>query len=109
MAIATKVLAQSTPAVTTLTDIYTVPSSTKTTVTTFTVANRGATATTFRLSVAVAGAADHVKQYIYYDIQIAAYDSFASTIGMTLATTDVVRVYTPSSDLSFNLFGIEES
>ena len=29
------------------------------------------------------------------------------TIGMTLAATDVVRVYTDTLGVSFNLFGVE--
>ena len=53
MAETLKVLAQSAPAATTLTDVYTTPSLTSTTVSTLTVCNRGATAATFRISVAV--------------------------------------------------------
>jgi hypothetical protein len=102
-----KVLGQSNPSVTTLTDIYTVPSNTKTVVSTLTVANRSATPTTFRVSVAIAGAADDLKQYLYYDLGIDGNDTFAATIGITLSATDVVRVYATNATLSFQLFGTE--
>ncbi len=109
MAYATKVLGQLNPSATTLTDLYTVPLATKTTCTSIVVANRSATPTSFRISVAKAGAADDAKQYLYYDVPISANDTFIATIGITLETTDVVRVYAGAATLSFNLFGIEEN
>jgi len=36
-------------------------------------------------------------------------DSFAATIGLTLAATDVVTVRGSTADLSFSLFGEETS
>lgn len=109
MSYATKVLGQLNPSATTLTALYTVPTATKTTGTSIVVANRSATPTSFRISVAVAGAADDAKQYLYYDVPISANDTFIATIGITLAATDVIRVYAGAATLSFNLFGIEES
>lgn len=109
MALTPKVLGQSNPSATTLTAAYTVPASTKTTVSTITVANRSGTSTSFRISIAKAGAADSLEQYIYYDIAIPGNDTFAATIGITLEPTDVVRVYATLATLSFNVFGIEET
>lgn len=109
MAVTSKVLGQTKPSAATLTDIYTVPASTATTVSTIVVANQSATATSFRVSVAVAGAADTTEQYLYYDIAIPGNDTFAATIGVTLSATDVVRVYNTLATLSFNLFGVEVS
>ena len=109
MAFAPKVLGQTDPLATTLTDSYTVPAVTSTTVSSITVANRSATATAFRVSIAVAGAADSNEQYIYYDIAIPGNDTFAATLGITLETTDVVRVYATLATLSFNIVGIEET
>ena len=102
-----KILGQLDPLAATLTDLYVVPAAAEAVVSTFTVANRSGVATSFRLSVAIAGAADDVKQYIYYDIPIAGNDSFAATFGITLGATDVVRVYATLATLSFNLFGVE--
>lgn len=107
MADTSKILGQQKPSAATLTDLYTVPSGTNVVASTLTVCNQSATATTFRISVAVAGAADTAKQYLYYDVAIGGNDSFVTTIGITLSATDVVRVYNTLATLSFNLFGIE--
>ena len=104
-----KVLGQSNPLAATLTPLYTVPGATTVTGTTILVCNRSATPTTFRISVAPAGAGDSLEQYLYYDVAIDGNDTFGATIGMTLNTTDVVRVYATLATLSFNLFGVEEA
>ena len=105
-----KVLGQSNPSATTLTDAYTVPGGgvTGAVLSSIVVANRGA-ATTFRVSVAVAGVADDNKQYLAYDTPITDNDVVVLTLGITLATTDVVRVYAGAARLSFNIFGEEVS
>ena len=107
MAEANKVLAQSNPGAATLTTAYTVPSSTQAVVSTITVCNRSSVGTTFRIAVRPAGAAISNEHYLYYDCYIQGNDTFAATIGMTLATTDVVSVYATLATLSFNLFGVE--
>ena len=102
-----KVLSQSAPAATSLTDLYTVPASTQTVVSSVIVCNRGLTNTTFRISIAVAGAADSNQQYLYYDVPISKNNTFVATIGLSLAATDKVRVYAGNANLSFNLAGVE--
>ena len=102
-----KILGQSDPSATTLTTVYTVPSSANTVVSTITVANRSATPTSFRISVSPAGIADSDEQYLYYDIAIPANDTFAATLGVTLEEDDEVRVYATLATLSFNIFGSE--
>jgi len=61
------------------------------------------------LSVAVAGAADSLKQYVSYDVPIKANETKSFTLGYTLAATDVVRAYATVDTLSFNLFGVENT
>jgi len=102
-----KILGQLNPSAATLTDLYTVPSGRSVASSSIVIANRSATPTTFRISVAPAGAADSDEQYLYYDISIPANDSFVATIGITLEATDVVRVRATLATLSFNLFGLE--
>ena len=109
MGIAPKVLGQSSPSATTLTDIYTVPSATSAAVSSGVICNRNGSADSFRVSVAPAGASDSNEQYIYYDVPISGKDTFIFTVGITLATTDVVRVYSTNGYCSFNLFGSEVS
>ena len=102
-----KVLAQSAPAGGILTDVYTVGVGTQSVISTLTVCNRGGIQTSFRISVAVGGALDTNSQYLYYDVGIDAYDTFASTIGITLGAGDVVRIYAGNAFLTINLFGVE--
>lgn len=107
MATAYKVLGQSAPSATTLTDLYTVPSSTSTVVSTIIVANRSASPATYRIAVSPAGASIANQHYIAYDVTVGASDSTTLTLGITLATTDVVRVYGSTANLTFNVFGSE--
>ncbi len=107
MANAIKVLWQSKPSAATLTSLSAVAASTSVTVSSLVVCNQSATATAFRISVAIAGAADTPAQYLYYDVPIAGNDTFIATIGLTLATTDLIRVYNTLATCSFNFFGVE--
>ena len=107
MADSIKVLGQVSPSATTLTDLYTVPAQAQTTVSSITVCNTGSSAVTIRISVAVANAADNVKQYVYYDYVIGAKDTLLIVIGMTLNETDRVKVYASATNVAFNIFGVE--
>ena len=109
MANVNKVLGQQNPSATTNTTLYTVPSATSTVVSSLLVCNRSATATSFRVAIRPSGAVISNEHYIYYDVTIACNDTFAATLGLTLATTDVVTVYATLATLSFNLFGQEIS
>ena len=109
MADALKVLGQSAPNATTLTDLYAVPAAKSATISTIMICNRGATATSFRVAVSPAAAAIANQHYIYYDQALDGYSTYAATIGITLATTDIVRVYSGTANLSFSVFGIEVS
>jgi len=107
MAITYKVLGQSNPAATTATTLYTVPSATSAVCSTVTICNQASTAGSFRIAVRPAGATLSPEHYVAYDTSIPANDVLTMTIGITLATTDVITVYASSANLSFNLFGSE--
>ena len=109
MATTYKVLAQSAPSATTATPIYTVPSATSAVVSTIVVANRAAAPATYRIAVRPGGASLANQHYIAYDVTVGASDSTTLTLGITLATTDVVEVYASTANLSFNAFGSEIS
>jgi hypothetical protein len=109
MAYAYKVLGQSAPSATTATDVYTVGSGKQAIVSTITVANRSATARTYRIAVRPAGAVLANQHYLAYDVTLAANDTTALTLGITLTATDVVTVYASTTDLSFGIFGSEIS
>ena len=109
MANVLKVLGQSAPGAASLTTLYTVPAVTSTVCSSISVCNRSATATSFRIAVRPSGGAISNEMYLYYDVVIAGNDTFVASIGITLATTDVVSVYATLATLSFNLFGQEHS
>lgn len=104
-----KVLAQANPAATTLTAIYTVPAATAAIISSVIVANRSSSARTFRISVAVAGAADDPKQYLAYDMNLPANDTIFLLLGVTLAATDVLKAYVSAQDVAINVFGVEHT
>ena len=104
-----KVLSQTKPGAATLTDSYTVPGATQATISSLVVANQSSVATSFRISVSIAGAADTAAQYLYYDIPIPGNDSFAATMGITLGAADVMRVYNTLATCSFNFYVVEVS
>jgi hypothetical protein len=109
MPITYKVLGQSAPSATTATTLYTVPSSTSAIISTLTIANRGSSAASYRIAVRPAGATLANQHYIAFDVVIAANDTTALTLGISLATTDVITVYASSASFSFNVFGSEIS
>lgn len=105
-----KILGQQAPAATTATDLYTVPAATQAVVSSIIICNRSSSATaTFRISASAAGVATTNKDYIYYDLILGANDTFIATIGLTLATTDKIRVYASTANLSFTAVGSEIS
>lgn len=107
MAISYKVLGQLNPAATTLSTLYTVPAATSTVCSTITICNQAASAATYRIAVRPAGEAINGKHYITYDGALPANETIGLTLGMTLATTDIISVYASTATLSFNLFGSE--
>ena len=106
MATAYKVLGQSNPAAATDTTLYTVPALTETVVSTISIANLGTTGT-FRIAVRPAGAAIANQHYLVYDATLNANDSITLTLGVTLATTDVITVRASNTSFAFQAFGSE--
>jgi hypothetical protein len=107
MATTYKVLGQSYPSASTLTTLYTVPSSTQTVVSTIGVSNQTGTQLKFRIAVRPAGETISEEHYIVYDSPISGNDSLFITVGATLAETDVLTCYATTSGLSFSAFGSE--
>ena len=107
MATLYKVLGQSAPAATTNTTLYTVPAATSAVISTLVVANRAATAATYRIAIRPAGATLANQHYIAYDVTVGAGDSTTLTLGITLAATDIITVYGSTANFSFSAFGSE--
>jgi glucose-6-phosphate dehydrogenase assembly protein OpcA len=104
---AKKVLGQVNPSATTATTLYTVPSAKSSVISTLVIANLAASSATYRVAVRPAGATLANLHYVAYDITVGASDSTALTLGITLATTDVVTVYASTANLTFSAFGDE--
>ena len=102
-----KVLGQVKPSAVTLTTLYTVPASTSAVVSTIQIANL--TSSADYVSVAIRPAAESIadKHYICYNEVIGGNANFSLTIGVTLATTDVISVYSANGTSTFNAFGSE--
>jgi hypothetical protein len=104
-----KVLGQSNPSATTLTTLYTVPAATSAVVSTIAVANLSASSVTYRIAIRPAGASITNAHYVAYDTTLEANSNHSYTLGVTLATTDVISVYGSNTSLTFNAFGSEIS
>lgn len=107
MAQAYKVLAQSAPAATTNTNIYTVGAGLQIVASTVTVCNRGGTDAQYRIAVRSGGVAIADQHYIAYGATVSANDTVALTLGLTLQANDIVTVYASNASLSFSIFGCE--
>jgi hypothetical protein len=103
-----KVLGQLAAAATTEEGLYAVPSSSSAVVSTIVVCNRATSSATYRLAVKpTAGTTLATNHYIAYDVPIAANDSVALTIGITLASLNAIRTYASNTNLTFTAFGSE--
>jgi len=109
MPVAYKVLGQSYPSATTATTLYTVGAGTSTVVSTINVANLGAAADNVRIAIRPAGAALANQHYIAYGVQVPSAAILTLTVGVTLATTDVITIYSQTGTSSFSAFGQEIS
>jgi len=92
-----------------LTTLYTVPASTSTVVSTISITNSNSVSATYRIAIRPAGASIVNEHYLSFNATVPGNDSIALTIGVTLAATDVVSVYSNSTYLSFGIFGSEIS
>lgn len=102
-----QVLGQLVPSANTLTPLYTVPGGISASVSSVIICNQTSSSILFRISVAVNGEADDPKQYLYFDLPLENNDTFIATVGISLASGDIVRVQSDTANVSFNIFGVE--
>jgi hypothetical protein len=76
-------------------------------ISTIIVANRAATAATYRIAIRPNGATLANEHYIAYDVTVGASDSTTLTLGLTIDAADVVTVYASNANLTFSAFGSE--
>jgi hypothetical protein len=99
-----EILGQAYPAASTLTDLYTVPSSKRAFLAYVRVVNHSGSAQTFRLAIAPGGAADSQAHYWERDKSVPANDCLMISVGAALGASDVIRVYS-SGSCSFTALG----
>ena len=89
-----------------LSTLYTVPADKSAVVSTLVITNLG-NATTYRVAVIPSGDTLSQENWVFFDTAIGAKSTQTITIGMTLATGDVVKVSADSGYTSATLFGSE--
>ena len=109
MATTYKVLGQVNPSATTATTLYTVPSAKEAVVSSISVCNLASSSATYRIAIRPAGATLANVHYLAYDVTVGAADTTIITVGVTLATTDVITVYASTANLVFHAYGDEAS
>jgi hypothetical protein len=107
MAVTRKNLGQFALSATTDTDIYTVPASTSTVISSISICNRGGAGTTYRVAHSVGGAAADNKHYVAYDAAIGANETKVLSLGICMAATDKLRAYTAGASVTVNVWGEE--
>lgn len=107
------ILAQLSPVVNILTDLYSVPIGAQTIISTIFICNRNSYNIFFDLAFAPDGEADQDYHYLYSNQKLGPYLTFAFTTGPTMngndPTGDTIRVKATSSRVAFNVFGVELS
>lgn len=102
-----RVLGQLEPAAITASTLYTVPASRSAIVSTINVANTGNSQDIIRIAIRPAGATLADQHYIAFGVPVPVGSVFTMTMGITLATTDVITVYSTTGFSAFNAFGSE--
>lgn len=110
MATTYKVLGQSNPSTTGITDLYTVPSATSAVVSTISATNVDGTASDISIYVVPSGGTAGTENALVYQAELGANTFQAFTIGVTLAAGDKLQVQlATSSAATFQAFGSEIS
>jgi hypothetical protein len=105
-----KVLGQAAPVGVLNLDLYTVPASTQTIISTLTITNTTNTSTTGRVFIRTAGNTAGIGNALIYDTAFAGNSLTTLTLGLTLAATDVITIQAGAANtLTFQAFGNEIS
>jgi hypothetical protein len=88
-----------------LTDLTTVPAGQSYVTSTIFICNQSSSVERYRISHAIAGAADTAAQYIAYDTPLLPNETRAWTVGVTMAPTDKLRCQSLMGNASFNVVG----
>ncbi len=110
MATTYKILGQSNPSDTAITDLYTVPASTSAVVSTITASNVDGTASDISIFIVPDGDTAGTPNALVYQAELGANTIQAFTIGVTLGAADKIQVQLATgSSATFQAFGSEIS
>jgi hypothetical protein len=110
MAETLKILGQAAPADTNNADLYTVPSSTQTVISTIAIANTAASSALGRIFVVPSAGSASTANAIVYDYSFDGNSTVTLTLGITLAAADKIIVRSGTANaLTFHAFGSEIS
>jgi hypothetical protein len=105
-----KRLGNSAPSATTYTQLYQVPASTRTIISTICICNRSTSARSYRIiqtdsgtGITTPGNAD----FLAFDVSINANDTVTLTLGIVMDSQQKLGVYGSTADLTFNAWGAE--
>ena len=87
--------------------MYTCPASTETVISTLIICNRAAAAKTYKVILRPDDETLADKHYLAFDVAIAANDTTALTLGITMNASDKLYVLGSDTNLSFTAFGTE--
>jgi|TARA_E500000318_G_C3531608_1_gene200774 hypothetical protein len=107
MANAYKILGQIADASANDVALYLVPSSTEAVVSSIVVANRESATNTFRIATKTDNSGVANTDYVAYDATIAANDTIALTLGVTLQTGAEISVGASDANVTFQAYGTE--
>lgn len=103
-----KILGQLQPSTTGNENLYTVPASTQTIISSLVVANTTATQRTIRIFIRNDGAAAGLGNAIVYDANIAANSQVGFSLGITMDASDIITVQASAANaITFHAFGSE--
>lgn len=102
-----RIAGQVSPAANTDVDLYTVPADVGVILSSLAICNSGAAPTAFSIWLRVSGEAKATKQLLYSALPLAAGETFIATIGLALATTDVITVRATTAGVAFQCWGEE--
>jgi len=102
-----RVLGQAAPAATVETALY-ICATTSAVISTLNICNFSGTMDSFTVRVCVGGAGDANEQLLFYLASIPANTTVTDTIGITVATTDVIKVTSTNGTCAFTAFGQEQ-
>ena len=107
MPLSYKVLGQANPAATTVTTLYT--SAGTVVISTLVICNQASSSMTYRIAVKPTADTLSTLHYIAYNAALAANETIALTLGITMSAAENIIVYSSNASTSFNLFGTEIS